>query len=113
MLPREYKLKKESDFKKVFKQGKYCQQQFVKIKILKNDLAINRFGFLVGLKISKKAVQRNKIKRRLEEIIRLNLSKMKSGFDVIISVDPEIKEENYQAIEENLIGLFKKAELLS
>jgi ribonuclease P protein component len=112
MLPRKYKLKEENDFKETFKQGKYFQQQFIKIKILKNDLAINRFGFLIGLKISKRAVQRNKIKRRLEEIIRLKLEEMKPGFDIIVMVNPEIKEKDYQAIKENLASLFKKAKLL-
>jgi len=113
MLSREYKLKKENDFKKVFKNGKYYQQEFIRIKILKNDLEIDRFGFPIGLRISKKAVQRNKIKRRLEEIIRLKLNQMKSGFDIIILVNPEIIEKSYQEIEKALISLFKKANILS
>ena len=112
MLPRKYKLKKDNDFKKVFKNGKYYQQEFIKLKILKNDLTINRFGFVVGLKISKKAVQRNKIKRQLEEIIRLKLNQIKSGFDIIILINPEIIEKNYQEIEKILINLLKKAKIL-
>ena len=87
MLPRKYKLKKDNDFKKVFNQGKHYQKDFIKIKFLKNGLEINRFGLIVGLKISKKAVQRNKIKRQLEEIIQLELEQMKKGFDVIILVN--------------------------
>jgi ribonuclease P protein component len=122
MLPRKYKLKKKNDFKKVFKQGKYYQEDFIKIRVLKNDLKINRFGFIVGLKISKKSVQRNKIKRRLEEVIRLKLdqisvkdgqvSSLKPGFDIVILVNQEITEKGYQEIEKTLINLFKKAKLL-
>lgn len=112
MLPRKYKLKKENNFKKVFKQGKYYQEDFIKIRTLKNDLKINRFGFIVGLKISKKSTQRNKIKRRLEEVIRLKLDQIKSGFDIVILVNQEITEKGYQEIEKTLINLFKKAKLL-
>lgn len=112
MLPRKYKLKKENDFKKVFKQGKYYQEDFIKIKISENNLKITRFGLLIGLKISKKAVQRNKIKRQIEEIIRLNIEKINSGFDIVILVNQEIIEKNYQEIERKLINLFKKIKLL-
>lgn len=111
MLIRKYKLKKDNDFKKVFKQGKYYQEDFIKIKALKNDLKISRFGLMIGLKISKKATQRNKIRRQMEEIIRLNLSQLKPGLDIVILVNPEIIEKDYQEIEKTLINLFKKAKL--
>ena len=112
MLSREYKLKKDNDFKKVFKQGRYYQEDFIRVRVLKNDLEVNRFGFIIGLKISKKSTQRNKIKRKLEEIIRLNLKQIKFGFDMVILVSPEIIEKNYQEIEKTLINLFKKTKLI-
>ena len=112
MLSRKYKLKKDNDFKKVFKNGIYQQKDFIKIKFLKNNLEINRFSFIVGLKISKKAVQRNKIKRRLEEIIRLNFKQIITGFDITVFVDKEILEKEYIKIEENLVYLLKKSKLI-
>ena len=112
MLPRKYKLKKDNDFKKVFNKGKYYQKDFIKIKFLENDLEINRFGLVIGLKISKKAVQRNKIKRQLEEVIQLELEQMKKGIDIIILVQPEIIEKEYQEIKETLIELFKKSKII-
>ncbi|MBL7053197.1 MAG: ribonuclease P protein component [Candidatus Portnoybacteria bacterium] len=112
MLPRKYKLKKDNDFKKVFNKGKYYQKDFIKIKFLENDLEINRFGLVIGLKISKKAVQRNKIKRQLEEVIQSELEQMKKGIDIIILVQPEIIEKEYQEIKETLIELFKKSKII-
>jgi ribonuclease P protein component len=128
MLPRKYKLKKDNDFKKVFQQGKYYQKDFIKLRVLKNNLAIPRFGFIIGLKVSKKATQRNKIKRQLEEVIRLHLNQISakgesvkggpvsgepSSFDIVILVNSEIIEKSYQEIEKNLINLLKKAKLLN
>ena len=112
MLLKKYKLKKDNDFKKVFKSGKYEQKDFIKIKFLKNNLDISRFSFIVGLKISKKAVQRNKIKRRLEEIIRLNFKQINTGFDILVFVDKEIMEKEYIEIKEVLIYLFKKSRII-
>jgi len=112
MLPKKYKLKRNNDFKKIFEQGRHYQQDFIRLKILKNNLEISRFCLMVGLKVSKKATQRNKIRRQLEEAVRLNLNKINSGFDAVILVNPEIIEKNYQEIEKTLIDLFKKTKLL-
>lgn len=111
MLPRKYKLKKDNDFKKVFKGGQYFQKDFIKIRLLKNNLKISRFAFIVGLKISKKAPQRNKIRRQLEELIHLKLNQIKQGFDMVIMVNPEIIEKNYQEIEKTLFFLLNKANI--
>ncbi|MBU2579659.1 ribonuclease P protein component [Patescibacteria group bacterium] len=108
MLPKEHKLKKKNDFKAVFNNGRYCQKSFIKLKFAKNNLQKNRFGFIVGLKVSKKAVERNQIKRRLEEITRLIFNELKQGFDVVVMVDPVIKEKIYSEIKEELVGLYKK-----
>lgn len=108
MLPRKYKLKRDNDFKKVFKEGKYQQKDFIKIRFLKNNLDISRFAFMVGLKVSKKAIQRNKIRRRLEEIIQKRINQIKPGFDLVVMVSPIILEKKYQEIEEALASLLEK-----
>lgn len=111
MLSKEYKLKKKNDFKKVFNKGRYYQQGFIKLKFAKNNLKKSRFGFIVGLKVSKKAVERNRIKRRLEETTRLCINELKQGFDVAVMVDPIIKEKKYGEIKEELMGAYKKSKI--
>ena len=112
MLPRKYKLKRDNDFKNVFKQGKYFQKDFIKLKALKDKLNDNRFAFVVGLKISKKATQRNRIRRQLEEIIRLNLGKIKEGFDIVVLPEKEIIGKSFSNIEKTLLDLLKKSKLI-
>jgi ribonuclease P protein component len=80
---------------------------------LKNNLNFSRFAFVVGIKISKKATQRNKIRRQLEEIIRLNLNQIKTSFDIIVLVELAIIEKNYQQIERALIDLLKESKLIA
>ena len=112
MLSKEHKLKKDNDFKGVFIKGRYSQNDIIKIKFFKNNLEISRFAFLVGLKISKKATVRNTLRRKLEEIIRLKISQIKTGFDVVVMVNPEILKRDYHEIEDGLITLLQGANLL-
>lgn len=81
MLPKVNRLKKKKDFERVFKQGKGVKEDFLLLKFTKNNLKVSRFGFVVGQNISKKAVLRNKIKKRLREIVKKELPSLKVGFD--------------------------------
>lgn len=111
MLPRKNKLKKKNDFDRAFEGGKYYYGSFVGLKIIENGLDYNRFGIIVGSKISKKSAARNKIKRRIEESIRLNSNRLKTGFDILVLTKPEILSKAYYEIEETLMSLFQKAGL--
>lgn len=111
MLPKRNRLKKKKDFEKVFKKGQGFKENFLVLKIVKNNLKINRFGFIVSTKFSKKATVRNKIKRRLSEIIRARLARIKKGKDGVIIVLPGLEINNYWELEEMVNRLFEKAKL--
>ena len=124
MLPKENRLKKEKDFERVFKTGKGYKEDFLFLKIVKNDLKTSRFGFVVSKKFSKKAIVRNKIKRQLRELIKLKLSKIRKGIDGIILIIPgsenkpltlsgkKAKGKDFWELEEIINKLFKKAGIL-
>lgn len=111
MLAKQNRLIKKKDFDIIFKQGQGFKQEFLYLKIKRNDLQSSRFGFIVSKKFSKKAVERNKIKRRLREIIGAKLLQVKQGLDVIIIVMPGA-ENNFQKIEQVINKLFRKANLV-
>ncbi len=114
MLTKCNRLTKEEDFKIVFKAGKKYSLlgTGIYLKVRGNNLEQSRFGFVISKKVSKKAVVRNKIKRRLREIVRINLSKIKEGNDVVVIVLPGFEKNDFQAIEENVNDLFQKAKLI-
>ena len=112
MLIKQCRLQKDRDFELVFKKGRAFKSKFLFLKLKRNNLGISRFGFVIGKTISKKSTVRNKIKRRLRDIIERNLVKIKSGFDVIIGTKTEIIGRDYSDIKEELEGLLKKAEVL-
>lgn len=112
MLKQENRLRIKKDFNNIFKKGKSAAGGFIFLKFFKNDLSVSRFSFIVSSKISKKAVIRNKVKRRLREIIRNNIAKIKPRFDVIIMPKPAITNKDFQETKKELEGLLKRIKLL-
>jgi len=112
MLPKENRLKKKKDFESVFKNGHGCKEGCLYLKIAKNNLEPSRFAFVIGTKFSKSAVKRNKIKRWLRELVRVNLQVIERGLDCVVVVLPGFKAENFQEAEDLVGKLFKKAGII-
>jgi len=113
MLDKKNCLKKKKDFQKVIKQGKKIEKEFLVLKFSENILKdVSRIGFIVSQKISKKAYLRNKIKRRLREIIKDNLDNLKPGYDLIFFTKKAIKEKDFLEIEKIVKQILKQAKLL-
>ncbi len=108
MLKKIHRLTKDKDFDNVFKNGRSGYDKILGIKAIVSQQANSRFGIVVSAKISKKAVERNKIKRQIREIIRARLDKIKSGYDIMIISLPDILGKNYQEIEESISRHFKR-----
>lgn len=128
MLPKENRLLKKGDFKKVFRKGKGDNDGFLIrrgqekkgipergiffLKILENDLGVNRFGIVVSRKVSKKATLRNKIKRRIRGILKGELPKIKKGFDVIFLASPGIEKEKPADLRRKIEKTFEGTKLI-
>ncbi|PIT94547.1 ribonuclease P protein component [Candidatus Falkowbacteria bacterium CG10_big_fil_rev_8_21_14_0_10_39_9] len=108
MLNSFNRLSKNKDFDKVFQKGRSSYQEVLGAKLIPNNLDHNRFGVLVGLKINKKAVIRNKVKRQIKAVIRLEEPFLKKGYDCVIVVLPLILAKKYSDIKLNLKTSFKK-----
>lgn len=111
MLAKENRLKKKKDFEDVFKKGAGFKEKFLFLKIKENKLKESRFGFAVGLKVSKKAVIRNRIKRRLREAMRLKIKQIKPGIDGVFVVLAGTDIGDFQEINEIVDKLLNKASL--
>lgn len=113
MLPSQNRLKKKKDFQKVFKKGKGLRENLITLKWVNNNLETSRFGIVISKKISKKAVLRNKIRRRLREEIKKILPHFKKGIDIVIIANPGATKEKREKIAEDLKKIFYRARLIS
>lgn len=114
MLSREKRIteRKEFDrffgfsFKKNF--GKSWSGAYFIIKAMKNEKKTSRFGFIVNNKIDNRSTVRNKIKRRLREIARLNFAKIKDNIDFLVIVKPAAKDKTKIELEHEFLNLMNK-----
>ncbi len=104
-------LKTKKDFNNVFNRGKSTASRYLVLYWYPNKKEINRYGFSISKRIGK-AVVRNKLKRRLKEIIRrfLEDSSLK-GYDIIIIARNPVNSLDFNGIKNDLTRLFKKANL--
>lgn len=103
MLPKQHRLTKSKDIEGVARRGGSFFTKILGIKYLPNRRTASRFVVVVGLKVHKKATKRNRSKRQIREVLRKHLGEIRSGFDVLVLVRPEILEKSFQEIEKALL----------
>jgi ribonuclease P protein component len=111
MLKAQYHLRRKQDFQKIYRRGDYFFSPHLIIRYLLNSNNYSRFAFVVSSKVAPKAVDRNLIKRRLSEVIRLNLEHLVSGRDIIIIAKKPLLAQKFLSQKENLILLLKRAKI--
>lgn len=112
MLSADHRLRRDQDFDAVFNKGKGVFDAVCGVKFAENGRRVSRFAVVVGTKVSKSAVKRNRVRRQYREILRLNLEKLKPGFDVVLLTSNKAISPTYQQKEEGLMRVLAKAKLL-
>jgi ribonuclease P protein component len=113
MLPLNNRLKKTADIRNVFKQGRLSKEGFLIFKTVKNDLNKSRFGFIVSQKVSKQAVVRNKIKRRMRSSVMKKMKEIKTGTDSLFIALPGLAKKDFLSTEQTINSLLRKANMFS
>ena len=113
MLPKENRLRHEKDIQALFANGKGVFGIYLSLKFKKNNLSDSRFAMVAGVKVSKKAVVRNRLKRQVRAIVHTHLESIARGFDVAILIRKEAVGKNSEEFEKDLLKMLKKAKLLS
>ncbi len=112
-MPAANRLKQEKDFAALARSRKVAFSKTLGMKVRENHLPHSRFGVVVGLKVHKRAVKRNLVKRRIREILRQLLPKIKSGYDAMVLTQPKSVETEYEELEVQVLSCLKKLNLLT
>lgn len=101
MLPKKFRLHADSDIKRLVQSGKTFFLPQLTLKYKNNNENCLRIGFVVSTRVDKRAVVRNKIKRRMREAIKTELAKIKGGNDLLFiakkgCIDLSVVEINKQ-----------------
>ncbi|MEB3161436.1 MAG: ribonuclease P protein component [Synechocystis sp.] len=112
-LPTSLRLKHWQDFQTVYQQGKRFRRSHLLLRVLKdNKRPTSRFGITVSQKVSKKATDRNRIKRQIRAAILTLYPQIEPGFDVVIIVLPQGIGCKYERFLRELEQLFSQAGII-
>ena len=99
-------LKKNDDFRTVYKKGISYANKYLVMYVLKNNQNINRVGISVSKKVGNSVV-RHRFCRLVRESYRLHEEIFNSGLDIVIVARMSAKDCSYYEIESALLHLGK------
>jgi len=112
-----YRIKKNIEFRIVYRKGKSFANDLLVLYILKNrrnrDKKGNQYN-KVGISVSKKvgnSVVRSRSKRLVTEGYRIKLDNLKQGYDFVFVARTNIKDKSYEKVDKAIDNLFKKVGL--
>lgn len=113
MLKKISRIRRDADFKKVFKSSRPFSVGRLAIRVRTSGLPESRFGFVISNKIDKRATKRNALKRRLRALAREKLPSIKKGFDLVVLVRQGYPSPlDYEIIKNDFLALLKGAKVL-
>jgi len=92
-------------------QGKRLRAKHLDVRILASPLLHPRVGFVVP-KYSHSAVDRNQLKRRLREVVRISVLGVLPAVDVVIKARPSAYTASLSTIAEELSRTISNVESL-
>ncbi len=104
-------LKKNYEFRRVYARGKSAACPEIVLYCNKTKRDVTRIGITAGAKLGC-AVKRNRVRRRLREIFRLNMDKIKPGYDLIVVVRFRGVSAPYRQLESDFLRLAGKLGIL-
>ena len=106
-FPREARLVHRGDFDRVYQAGKRLSSSHFTAFVRKNELTLSRFGFSIKKALGG-AVVRNRIRRRLREIVRCHQQEIPVGWDIVVHPKNSVSKAEFAALTDDLMRLLKK-----
>jgi ribonuclease P protein component len=109
-LPAWRRLRATRDFSRVERQGARASGAHVAVTVRPGP---GRLGFVVSKKVDTRASERNRVKRRLREILRREkerfLRRPGGSVDVVVTARDSAKALDFEALREDVLAAFDAA----
>lgn len=110
-MKRAVTLKANHEFRRLYQKGKSAVGGGMVVYCRKNRLGHNRLGITASVKLGH-AVVRNRARRRLREVYRLNGDKLRQGWDIILVARGRTVTASWQELNATFLRLCRKLDLL-
>ena len=106
-FPRDCRLLHRADFDAVYREGRKRTSREFGVFLRANGLPHTRFGWSIKKAVGN-AVRRNRIRRRLREIVRLHRGEIAPGWDVVIHPRSSVAAADFAALTNELLRLLPR-----
>jgi ribonuclease P protein component len=107
-LPRECRVARRAEYDAVYREGRRRSSREFTIFVRPNGLERSRFGWSIKKALGS-AVRRNRIRRRLREILRLHRQEISPGWDIVIHPRTSAATADFSALSRELLQLIPRA----
>ena len=113
-LPRRLSMTRREEFAAVRKRGEsLATRNFVMATLPHDELEHLKFGLITSRQASRKAVTRNRIRRRLRAILVRHGEKLESGRYLVIVVRRKAADASFRELEEDWLRLAGRLGILN
>lgn len=95
-------MKKNHEFRRLYAKGKSVSTSTLVVYYRRVNRPYNQLGITVSTKVGH-AVVRNKLRRRLREIYRLNEDKLERGLDMVVVARVKARYAAYSELERDYL----------
>lgn len=114
MLARPNRLRQASDITRAYKKGVYGGVGGVlSAKAVASGRPVTRVVVVVSKKIDKRAVVRNRIRRRLLGLLEESWATVRTGYDIVISVHSDVSGLPADTLRQHLNRTLSKAGVIT
>lgn len=106
-FPRAYRLLHRAEYDAVYSEGRRRTSREFTIFLRPNELPITRFGWSIKKALGN-AVRRNRIRRRLREILRLHREEIAKGWDIVIHPRSSVATAEFVVVTQELMKLLPR-----
>jgi ribonuclease P protein component len=108
-LAKRERITRTAEFRTSLKKSVFSSGRSVKIGVSPNGLDHSRIGVSLRKENFRLSVTRNKLKRHIKEIFRLNKDGFSKGYDIIFIARAPAAKMDYRQLEADLLGVASKA----
>ena len=103
-FPKHLRLLRRIQFRRVYAEGRRRRAPLCTVFYLANGLSYSRLGITVPRALGK-SVLRNRVKRRLREIFRVNRTALPGGWDIVLNPGQRVAATPFPRLEGEILRL--------